>query len=113
MLLALWLFSIGQFALGLLAGWVMTYLDTVDGKLARVTVQSSAIGNVLDHGMDIIHPPFWYLAWGSGLLLANQAAAIEHWSRSDLVILIMAGYIGGRLIEAAFHALGTCGIFSW
>ncbi|MFK7913519.1 MAG: CDP-alcohol phosphatidyltransferase family protein [Pseudomonadales bacterium] len=113
MLAALWLFSIGQFALGLAAGWIMTYLDTVDGKLARVTVQSSAIGNVLDHGMDIVHPPFWYLAWGSGLALAGQTAAIAHWSTTDLLLLIMGGYIGGRLIEAAFHALGSCGIFSW
>ena len=91
----------------------MTYLDTVDGKLARVTVQSSAIGNVLDHGMDIIHPPFWYLAWGSGLVQVAQTTAIEHWSSQQLLLLIMGGYIGGRLIEAAFHALGRCGIFSW
>ena len=25
----------------------------------------------------------------------------------------MGGYIGGRLVEGAFHALGTCDIFSW
>jgi phosphatidylglycerophosphate synthase len=45
----------------------MTLLDTVDGKLARVTVASSKFGHVLDHGVDIVHPPFWYLAWGLGL----------------------------------------------
>lgn len=113
MLAALWLFSIGQFALGLAAGWIMTYLDTVDGKLARVTVQSSAIGNVLDHGMDIVHPPFWYLAWGGGLVFTNQLGAIGAWTHTELITLVMGGYIAGRLIEAAFHGLGSCGIFSW
>ena len=42
----------------------MTFLDTVDGKLARVTLTSSPFGNVLDHSLDLIHPPFWYWAWG-------------------------------------------------
>ena len=68
MILAGFLFSYGYFALGLALGWVMTFLDTVDGKLARVTVTSSKWGNIFDHGIDLIHPPIWYVAWGIGLL---------------------------------------------
>jgi len=45
----------------------MTFLDTVDGKLARVTVNSSPFGHIYDHAIDLISPPFWYLAWGLGL----------------------------------------------
>ena len=60
------LFAGGRFGLGLVAAWAMTFLDTVDGKLARVTLTSSRFGHVLDHGLDLIHPPFWYLAWGFG-----------------------------------------------
>ncbi len=60
-LAACWLFAEGYFVSGLVCGWIMTLLDTVDGKLARVTVQSSKLGHWLDHGMDIIHPPFWYV----------------------------------------------------
>ena len=60
-------FSYGFYGLGLVMGWFMTFLDTVDGKLARVTVTSSRFGDVLDHGLDIIHPPLWYIAWGMGL----------------------------------------------
>jgi hypothetical protein len=67
MLLTGWLFLQGQFAFGLVIAWLMTFLDSVDGKLARVTVQSSRLGHVLDHGMDIVHPPFWYVAWGMAL----------------------------------------------
>lgn len=52
----------GYLVIGLLLGWVMTFLDTVDGKLARVTVSSSEIGEILDHGLDLVHLPLWYLA---------------------------------------------------
>ena len=57
----------GHYGIGLVMGWLMTFMDTVDGKLARVTVTSSRFGDVLDHGLDIIHPPLWYIAWGVGL----------------------------------------------
>ena len=53
----------------------MTFLDTVDGKLARVTVTSTKLGNVFDHGIDLVHPPLWYLAWGIGLALEPPAIA--------------------------------------
>jgi len=56
------LFADGHFGLGLLAAWGMTFLDTVDGKLARVTLTSSRFGHVFDHALDLIHPPFWYWA---------------------------------------------------
>ena len=62
------------YGLGLLLGWLMTFLDTVDGKLARVTVTSSRLGDVLDHGLDIIHPPLWYIAWGVGLTSMGASA---------------------------------------
>lgn len=98
----------GDYWLGLAAGWLMTFLDTVDGKLARVTVSSSRIGHVLDHGMDIVHPPFWYVLWGmslDGSLLGVPLLEYYWW--------IVAGYVGGRLIEAAFHGLGSCSLFDW
>lgn len=107
-LAATWLFAHGAFASGLVCGWVMTLLDTVDGKLARVTVQSSKLGHWLDHGMDIVHPPFWYVLWGTGLG-ASIAADTEHL----MVQLIVGGYIAGRLLEALFHSLGSCSMFAW
>jgi phosphatidylglycerophosphate synthase len=89
---ALLLFAEGRFGLGLLAAWAMTFLDTVDGKLARVTLTSSPIGNVLDHGLDLIHPPFWYLAWGIGAAGGVDTAT---W-------IVVGGYLAGRLIEGGF-----------
>jgi len=52
--LAGWLFALGHFVAGLLAAWLMTFLDTVDGKLARVTITSSRFGNVLDSSGSVV-----------------------------------------------------------
>ena len=111
-ILAGMLFSYGYFALGLACGWVMTFLDTVDGKLARVTVTSTKLGNIFDHGIDLIHPPLWYLAWGIGLasyvpLFANMTLASTCW-------VIVIGYILGRIVEGIFQWwLGGFVIFCW
>ena len=104
------LFLYGHYAAGLVCGWIMTLLDTVDGKLARVTVQSSRFGHVLDHGIDIIHPPFWYVMWGMGLVSFDPLLGLE---RPDLYWVIIVGYVAGRVIEGLFHGLGRCSMFAW
>ncbi|MDP1559445.1 MAG: CDP-alcohol phosphatidyltransferase family protein [Nitrosomonas sp.] len=100
----------GHFGVGLIMGWFMTFLDTVDGKLARVTVTSSRLGDVLDHGLDIVHPPLWYWAWGIGLATSlTPIIGLE-----ILIGLMFLGYIGGRLCEGAFQLwLAPFDIFIW
>jgi phosphatidylglycerophosphate synthase len=94
---AFYLFLGGRFLPGLLAAWVMTFLDTVDGKLARTTLTSSKWGDVLDHGIDLVHPPFWYAAWAVGLGVAGYAwSATMFWT---VLAAILGGYILQRLIE--------------
>lgn len=88
----------GAWIPGLLAGWGMTFLDTVDGKLARVTVTSTRFGDVLDHGLDLLHPPLWYAAWGAGLAHYAPPGDVR-----TLVWVIVAGYVAGRLAEGAFQ----------
>ncbi|HLA02773.1 MAG TPA: CDP-alcohol phosphatidyltransferase family protein [Aestuariivirga sp.] len=95
--LAFWFFLNGQFVPGLLAAWTMTFLDTVDGKLARTTLTSSKWGDIFDHGIDLIHPPFWYIAWGLGLLATGT-----EWSNDvfwTVIAAILGGYVLQRLIE--------------
>jgi phosphatidylglycerophosphate synthase len=105
------LFATASYAWGLLLAWIMTFLDTVDGKLARVTVASTPIGHVLDHGTDLVHPPFWYLAWGFGLSTFQPPIPID---LSTVLGVIVAGYIAGRLVEAAFtYWIGRFSIFTW
>lgn len=106
------LFSYGYFSLGLVCGWVMTFLDTVDGKLARVTVTSSKWGNIFDHGIDLIHPPLWYLAWGFGLL--SFSPMLSWLTLETTCWLIVMGYILGRIVEGIFQWwLGGFVIFCW
>jgi phosphatidylglycerophosphate synthase len=100
---AAWLFAEGRFGLGLVAAWAMTFLDTVDGKLARVTLTSSRLGNVLDHGLDLIHPPFWYLAWGFGVSGGIDAATAA----------VVIGYLVGRLLEGLFLLRFSMEIHCW
>ncbi|HYC00946.1 MAG TPA: CDP-alcohol phosphatidyltransferase family protein [Candidatus Limnocylindrales bacterium] len=109
-LAATWLFWHGHFAAGLVPAWLMTFLDTVDGKLARVTVTSSSFGHYLDHVTDLVHPPLWYAAWGAGIV--GGAAHLD--SLSTTLYWILAGYIGGRLAEGAFkHFVAGFSMFTW
>lgn len=108
-LLAFWLFWQGQFAWGLVAAWIMTFLDTVDGKLARVTLTSSAWGNVFDHGIDLIHPPFWWWAWWVGVQAGPHPMP---WA--DLVLaVIVGGYVAQRVEEGIFMRLFGMHMHAW
>jgi len=102
----------GWYGWGLLAGWLMTFLDTVDGKLARVTVTSSRFGHYFDHIIDLVHPPIWYALWGAGLGTASLAGTGIAVSQAAWVIFI--AYTVGRLVEGSFQwTLGRFGIFCW
>jgi hypothetical protein len=109
-ILAGFAFRGGYFLTGLALGWIMTFLDTVDGKLARVTVTSSRFGNALDHGIDLIHPPLWYVAWGLGLPPPWTGPL----ALTSLLWLMFIGYVGGRLCEGVFHFwIGRFSLFLW
>ncbi len=111
-IIAGWLFYSGHFGLGLLAGWIMTFLDTVDGKLARVTVTSSRFGHYFDHLIDLFHPPIWYILWGSGLI--KTGSYLLETPISDLYWKILIWYVIGRLCEGFFMwFVGRFGIFCW
>jgi phosphatidylglycerophosphate synthase len=105
-------FAYGWYGWGLLSGWLMTFLDTVDGKLARVTVTSSKFGHYFDHLIDLIHPPIWYILWGLGLEVSRFN--FIGLSMNAVFCLILVGYVVGRLVEGGFLAwLGKFGIFCW
>jgi len=108
-LVAFWLFWIGEFGWGLLAGWIMTFLDTVDGKLARTTMTSSKWGNVFDHGIDLIHPPFWWWAWYVGCFKVGLPPPYPELTLG----VILAGYVLQRVEEGAFMRLFRFHVHSW
>ncbi|MEQ6333319.1 CDP-alcohol phosphatidyltransferase family protein [Sphingobium sp. MK2] len=99
-LIATFLFAEGMYWTGFLCGFIFMVLDTVDGKLARCTITSSKWGNVIDHGVDLVHPPFWWYFWGTGLAawglsLTGQAFIL-------VMAAVVVGYVLQRLIEGAF-----------
>ncbi len=110
-LLAFFYFWFGNFWLGVLAGFIFMVLDTVDGKLARCTGASSKWGNILDHGIDLIHPPFWYWAWAHGL--GAYGRPLEPVYEAMLLAAIVIGYVAQRVIEGIFIARFGMHIHVW
>ncbi len=110
-LLAMWMFARNHFVLGLVAAWLMTFLDTVDGKLARVTLTSTKLGNVFDHGIDLVHPPFWYLSWYFGLSAGTTQGQTLLLAGAAWVAVI--GYVIGRIQEGFFLWRYRIEIHAW
>lgn len=104
-------FWTGFYWIGLACGLFMMVLDTVDGKLARCTITSSWWGNIFDHGMDLIHPPFWWYAWGAGLVAYGRPLSPHiFWL---CMAAIVGGYVVQRLIEGTFIGLFGIHIHVW
>jgi phosphatidylglycerophosphate synthase len=94
-LATVWLWWHEHYAAGFVCAWAMLLLDTVDGKLARTTLTSSKFGDIFDHSIDLIHPPFWYWAYIHGLGAAFPAP-------NEMLGVLVAGYIVQRLQEGFF-----------
>jgi len=101
------LFLYGYFAWGIACTWLMALLDTVDGKLARVTLTSSKWGNAFDHGIDLVAPPLWWLAWWHGL--GDHSNMWVAWS----VWIVLGGHLAGKLTEQAFISTFKFKIHMW
>jgi len=110
--LAFFLFWNAAYWWGVLAGFTFMVLDTVDGKLARVTGASSKWGNLFDHGIDLVHPPFWWWAWEHGL----DAYGMPHEPFFELMMMwiVIGGYVAQRFIEGVFiRRFGGIHIHVW
>lgn len=111
-LLAFFLFWNGQYWPGVLCGFIFMILDTVDGKLARSTGASSKWGNLFDHGIDLVHPPFWWWAWEHGL--APYGRALEPVYAIIILWTIVGGYVAQRIIEGlSLKRFGGMEIHVW
>jgi phosphatidylglycerophosphate synthase len=98
----------GYFITGFIMAYGMSVLDSVDGKLARLTFTDSVSGNYLDHGLDMVHPPLWYLSWAYGLGIATEGWASP---LGQAAIAIFVLYVIDRVVlkiypyvfKRAFH----------
>lgn len=98
-LAAIPLWATGRWWLGFAAAYAMAVLDSVDGKLARLTYTTSDFGNALDHGTDLIHPPFWYAAWAWGLAGGPVGPTFE------LTLWLFLLYAADRLLAPLFLSI--------
>jgi phosphatidylglycerophosphate synthase len=87
------LFAGAHWLAGFACAYAMSVLDSVDGKVARLTLTDSRIGNVLDHGLDQVHPPFWYFAWAWGLGARDLQDPLY-----QAAIWLIVFYIADRLV---------------
>ena len=77
------LFLGGWLRAGVLLALVVGILDGVDGKLARIKLATSRLGE-LEHVGDFLYENFWYLALGVHLRAATGAAA--YWWTAVLLV---------------------------
>jgi phosphatidylglycerophosphate synthase len=99
-IVTIFLFANAYYWSGMVTGFGFMVLDTVDGKLARCTGQSSWWGNIFDHGIDLVHPPFWWWAWAEGL--NHVGDPFERVYEVLIVASIVVGYVVQRYIEGVF-----------
>jgi phosphatidylglycerophosphate synthase len=92
------LFAQGFWVPGLILAYAMSVLDSVDGKLARLTFTASHIGNLLDHGLDIVHPPVWYLAWAWALGGGDITSPVL-----QAAVWMTGFYVLDRIVTAVFN----------
>jgi phosphatidylglycerophosphate synthase len=106
----LWFFWEGRMAEGVASALAVGILDGVDGKLARLKLQYSRFGDKLDHVLDLIYEPLWYLAIGG--FLSRQT------DYSDLTfvrvsIAIVALYFLDRIATGAFKLIRKIELFDY
>ena len=67
------------------------------------------LGDVLDHGLDLTHPPFWWAAWAWGLAAGEPGFG----SQTTWMWIVVGGYLAGRLLEGVFIVAFGLEMFSW
>jgi phosphatidylglycerophosphate synthase len=94
-------FLSGHLGLGVLMGLVMSVLDSVDGKLARLTLRESKSGNWMDHGSDFVYFGIW-------LAVVGMVAGVgpSRW-------LLAGGWLLDRGIAGIFRLLRKRELNDW
>jgi phosphatidylglycerophosphate synthase len=102
-ILAIWAavpcFALGQLGAGLLLAWLGVILDSVDGKLARLTLHLSETMGALEHLSATPGLGLWYLALGwhctGGELLGDTPLALATWA-------LVSAFVLDKIVSAAF-----------
>jgi len=97
------LFFLGWFWSALGAGIIMSVLDSIDGKLARLTFRTSNSGDLLDHVSDVVYLAMWYL--GIGWFFADG----NLWNGSSPIVIstwaLLGFYLLDRIVTGGFKSI--------
>ena len=96
-LFTFYLFWNGDYWLGALSGFLFMALDIAQGKLRFLRGVRSQWGNVLEKGIERIHPPFWWWAWLHGLHASGLS--LEPFHATMVLWIILSGYAGTILLD--------------
>ncbi|MSR82122.1 MAG: CDP-alcohol phosphatidyltransferase family protein [Candidatus Latescibacteria bacterium] len=113
-ILAIWAavpcFALGQLGAGVLLAWLGVILDSVDGKLARLTLHLSEAMGALEHLSAMPALGLWYLAlaWhcSGGELLRNTPMAMATW-------VLVGAFVLDKIVSSAFKKRHRREIFDY
>ena len=115
-------FATGRIGWGVLCAWVGVILDSIDGKLARLTINLSDAMGTLEHAAAMPGLGLWFVALGwhlsQGRLLSVTPASVACWVLvvSFLADKILTGLFSklfgyelfdARPLDAAFHLIAA------
>lgn len=104
-------FAAGHLGWAILIGWLMFILDSVDGKLARLTVRLSKTAGLLEHATSTPALFLWFpsLGWhlsDGGLLDFSQPVVIAMW-------ILMLLYWLDKSINGLFRRHFKIDLYNW
>ena len=108
--LGVWLFWEGEMRLGIACALAVGVLDGVDGKLARLKLMYSRFGDKLDHVLDLIYEPLWYLAIGEFL---SRGTGYSDMTSVHVSIGIVALYFLDRIATGGFKLIKKIELFDF
>ena len=95
-------FATGRIGWGILSAWIGVILDSVDGKLARLTVNLSDAMGALEHAVAMPGLGLWFVALGwhlsDGQLLSAIPASVACW-------VLVGSFLADKILTGAFSRL--------
>lgn len=116
------LFAVGQIGWGVASAWAGVLLDSIDGKLARLTVNLSDAMGALEHAAAMPGLGLWFVALGwwltDGDLLTVSQTSVACWTLVGTFLLdkvltggfkSLFGYelFDARPLDSAFHLIAA------
>lgn len=93
-------FATGQIGWGILSAWIGVILDSVDGKLARLTVNLSDAMGSLEHAVAMPGLGLWFVSLGwhlsDGQLLSANPVSVACW-------VLVGTFLADKILTGAFR----------